>query len=1076
MSVTPDQFADFFREVYRDRATGQTFEPFPWQERLARRVCAGKATAGKGRAWPDALALPTGSGKTACIDIAVFALACQADLPTSQRTAPRRILFVVDRRVIVDEAFCHALELARRLDEATDGILKEVADSLRKLAGSDKPLTCHQLRGGLYRDDAWARTPTQPCVIASTVDQIGSRILFRAYGRSFKSWPVHAGLAGNDSLILLDEAHCARPFMQTVQSIARYRDTPWAEQPLRNPFQVVILSATPPPGDGEIFTADDQDRAHPVLGARLNARKPTRLCVASKATGTDALRELAVALVEEAFEHVSEDRLAVAILVNRVQAARLVYELLRAVASDAVAADASGTFDPRVVKKLRSKLVGRGIRAFDQVLFTGRMRPIDRQQMMDEWLERLNARRAGCRQLQRPVFVAATQCLEVGANLDFDVMVSEAASIDALRQRFGRLNRTGRPIDAVGSVVIRQDQLQAKEPDPIYGEALAATWKQLQQWAKRDVVDFGVAAMEAHWNALCEEQQRALLAPTSDAPVMLPAHVDCWVQTSPEPQPTPDVSIFLHGPQHAEPDIQVCWRADLPAHDRWPLTNDTSEPARLLERDLTDAVSLCPPTTLECLPVPRHLFLRWWQERAEDVSRELADVDSSSASEAGPDVSHPLRAVALIWRGPRDSRLLRSPRDLKPGDTVVLPASIGGWNVLGHVPVAPEQPIDVADRCQWQARRRAVVRLREELLGHWPETESGALAAVKEALKQLAEDADAAPDREQLLNWLREIAAHGSAPPWLREAVDHGLSPGVAPEMLRHPFGGLVLRARRQVPSPDRRLVASETFSTDDDTASATEQVTLQAHSEAVARRARHYAELCHLDKRLAATLELAGYLHDLGKADRRYQAFLFGGQRRVADLASDVFAKSAGLRDNRRSYDEAWTNAGLPEEFRHEMLSVQLAEHCQQLTERLATRCRNSAQATGNATFLDQIDHDLLLHLVAMHHGYGRPLAPVVIDSGDDDDLALWLPAGGKPLEISAAVRRAWRPPHRLDSGVPERFWRLVRRYGWWGLAWLEAIFVLADHRSSEAEADQPAQPDTPGIPANLQATGVSR
>ena len=123
--LTAAQFDEFFHALYG-------YDPFPWQSRLARRV----ADVQNGEAaWPEALALPTAAGKTACIDIAVFALACQVGRPPGERTAPRRIFFVVDRRVIVDATFRRAGELAGQLEEARthrDGILKEVADRLSR--------------------------------------------------------------------------------------------------------------------------------------------------------------------------------------------------------------------------------------------------------------------------------------------------------------------------------------------------------------------------------------------------------------------------------------------------------------------------------------------------------------------------------------------------------------------------------------------------------------------------------------------------------------------------------------------------------------------------------------------------------------------------------------------------------------------------------------------------------------------------------------------------------------------------------------------------------------------------------
>ena len=87
--LSADQFEEYFRELHGHA-------PYSWQSRLASRAIDGN--------WPLAIDLPTGSGKTACIDIAVYALACQASREFSQRVAPRRIFFCVNRRVIVDEA------------------------------------------------------------------------------------------------------------------------------------------------------------------------------------------------------------------------------------------------------------------------------------------------------------------------------------------------------------------------------------------------------------------------------------------------------------------------------------------------------------------------------------------------------------------------------------------------------------------------------------------------------------------------------------------------------------------------------------------------------------------------------------------------------------------------------------------------------------------------------------------------------------------------------------------------------------------------------------------------------------
>jgi CRISPR-associated endonuclease/helicase Cas3 len=119
MSLSIDRFGEFFSALYQtDR---KPIDPFPWQTRLARQVFD--------EGWPDCIDLPTASGKTAAIDIAVFVLACQANRPTNERTVGRRIFFAVNRRVIVDEAFDRAKTLAQKLIDAQDGIARRLASA-----------------------------------------------------------------------------------------------------------------------------------------------------------------------------------------------------------------------------------------------------------------------------------------------------------------------------------------------------------------------------------------------------------------------------------------------------------------------------------------------------------------------------------------------------------------------------------------------------------------------------------------------------------------------------------------------------------------------------------------------------------------------------------------------------------------------------------------------------------------------------------------------------------------------------------------------------------------------------------
>lgn len=958
----PPQFPDFFRALWG-------VDPFPWQVMLADRVARD--------GWPAALDLPTASGKTACIDIALFTLAMQSEQPLEGRTAPRRVWFVVDRRIVVDEAFDRAQAIASRLARAESGPLRLIADRLRTLAGTERPLAVARLRGGVFRDDGWARLPSQPAVITSTVDQLGSRLLFRGYGRSHLSAPIFAGLAANDSLILLDEAHCSVPFLQTLRAIETYRGADWAESPVAAPFAFVVMSATPPAGvsEDQIFPGADRDAAleHDVLRKRLEASKQADL-VELKVKGSDD--PLVAEAAKRAQNFIREGKRRVAVMVNRVATAGRV--------ADALAENARDEDE------------------YEVVLLTGRLRPYERDQIIESWKPYLKARDPD--NPPRPIVLVTTQCLEVGADFSFEAVVTEAASLDALRQRFGRLDRTGAAGTSSAAILIRDrdsDPANAK-PDPVYGSALARTWQLLKKKSERHgdgvKIDFGIEAMR---RALDEvEDLTPYLAPTTDAPVLLPAHLDLLCQTAPPPHPEPDVQQYLHGAGRGAPEVQVVWRADL---------GDDVE-------TWVETVAMCRPVVTEMLSAPLWRVRAWLREAVgEDISTDVEGAEDPASDEAGR--TRPF----LLWRGRARSRRAEKAEAILPGDVVVVPASYGieGLARAGGVEGLGSARLDLWERARKSAGRPPAVRLQRAVLEPWLDCEP--LRALAELAQAPAVASDALRESiDDVLNYTRTTEEEPAGPPrWWCDL----LAASRGGRIERHPAGGLVLFGRSSKPTAEEPdLFADE----DDLTCLSHASQSLDEHSKLVGNTVERLAARC-LPEDLRKVVTEAAYWHDCGKLDERFQILLYQGDELTALTARAPLAKSEAIAASpaqRRALREA---SGLPQNFRHEMLSVLLApKHA-------------AAPADGHLA-------DLFLHLVASHHGYARPLAPVC---DDPEPPSVDGRLGDIQVSLSSEERRQWTA-HRVDSGLADRFWALTRRHGWWGLAYLEAIVRLGDWYAS--------------------------
>lgn len=791
--------------------------PYEWQERAADELAQD--------GWWPALRAPTGAGKTTLIDCWLHALA---------RAGPdrlgRRLVWVVDRRSVVDQVYEYAERVFAALcGESAQPAARALTGALTALSGGHPPRAA-LWRGGLDDEAAIAlRDPLDPAAVAvvvSTVDQLGSRLLFRGYGLGVRSRALHAGLLGIDTTVVVDEAHIAEQLRQTAERICEIQSA--AQHSPRPPLRVCAVSATHEAHGG--FELTERERKEPAMAERVNASKKARL----------VKRNDANEIVRRVGELAADGARVVGVLLNTVGDARQAFEALAELA-------------PAPLE--------------DRVLLIGPIRPLDRDDLLGAIPDR--SRRAerdhGC-----PFVVVATQTVEVGVDLDLDALVTACAPLEALVQRFGRLDRAG-ALGASRAFVLGP----SKGGCPVYGDAAAQTWDWLSDVSgKDDDVDFGVEAL------------RALVArhgspPTPTAPRtlrLLDLHVQALSVTDGLDQEGPAVELLLHGDRATSAEVTVAWR-NLPTPD------GASRPTEdIVKREL----ELRPIHPGEAVTISLPAARRWL---AGETPAPLADIESSAEGEPKPRAGDrdPEREP-VAWRiGPDGAvEAIEDPPSLTPSDRLLASTESGGLDRFGWAPASAAEVTDLGSlsargpRLVLDPEMDTVAAIAESL-------EAGGLTPVQAARSLQPEIAHTLPETDTVRPAFSEHVER------TREALAAG---------------------RAMLLDDGRVLVIARGARTEH--ASAGNIVTLEDHQRAVEARAAEALAALGIRSNVAGSVLRAARHHDEGKRDPRFQAWLSGGQA----AGPDALAKSA-YAFNPARVARLREIAGWPAGKRHELVSA---------------------------------------------------------------------------------------------------------------------------------------------------------
>lgn len=610
------------------------FQPYQWQTDLYEQFLAGN--------FPT-VSIPTGLGKTSIMLVWLLALAERARLGES---LARRLVYVVDRRTIVDQSTAVAESIKAWLD-SPENDKHPVVSALKQLSllgqTGRSPLAISTLRGQHADNGAWRVDPSRPAIIIGTVDMIGSRLLFSGYGDGRSRRPMHAGLLGADALIVHDEAHLSPAFGHLCRQIMHQQAASiGAGLP---GLRLLEMSATHHAAQDNVLPLPESDRTDSRVAKRLTADK--RLSI-KRLPETATPADKRQALVDAALAHAGSGKTVLVYVVSPDDAGRI------------------------------AKAIEGGDKQSDVLTLTGTMRGAERDGLVGQpayqrFAPMDDTVRQADRDSDRTTYLVSTSAGEVGVDLDADVGVFDLTTIESFVQRAGRINRSGGRSAPISLIVAPKTDLESSKSGLHAQRRLA-----LQLLECLPVLDDSGDARQASPAALTElcarEDYPLACRPPPRLRRLEPWLLDTWSMTSRARGLGPEVAPWLRGiTDYDPPQTTLVWR-------------DIDAVVDADERTIEAWIGAWPVLARECATLPSNTARKFLADLAGRLAKQVTEGGALP------------RLIVLSAQGAATARrvsdLEKTPRLLNNA-TVVLPHRVGGL-LPGGQPDATAKPPSVS--------------------------------------------------------------------------------------------------------------------------------------------------------------------------------------------------------------------------------------------------------------------------------------------------------------------------------------------------------------------------------------------